>query len=115
LFGGGADVATFGIKHDGYVRILRFQIIANRLQLIFCRYGCEIRNLRLERAGSSRCCINDRFAESKDGIAAAAQGFGKPLDIRIKADAEQRIIGSDGGSEFVSEFHASWQQWSVKP
>jgi hypothetical protein len=71
--------------------------------------------LRLERAGSCSGGINDRFAKSEDGIAAAAQSFWKPLDIRIKADAEQRIIGADGGREFVSEFNASWQQWSMKP
>jgi hypothetical protein len=63
--------------------------------------------LWLERAGSRSGGINDRLAKSKDGITAAAQSFWKALDIGIKADAEQRIIGSDGGGEFVSEFHAS--------
>jgi len=108
LFGGGADVATFGIKHDGYVRILRFQIIANRLQLILCRNGSEIRNLRLERAGGRCSGINDRLAKSEDGIALSLQSIRKTLDIGIKADAKQRVISSDGGSKFVSEFHASW-------
>ncbi len=111
LFGGGTDVTALGVEHDGYLWIPRFQIITNRLQLIFCSQSRKVGNLRLESAGGRCGRINDRLAKSEDGITATAQSFGKPLDIRIKADAEQRIIGSDGGSEFVSEFHASWQLW----
>ncbi len=31
LFSGGTDIAALGVEHDGYLRILRFQIITNRL------------------------------------------------------------------------------------
>lgn len=106
LFCSGADVTPFGVEYDGYLRVLRFQIITNRLQLIFRRHRREIGDLRLERTGGRSGGINDRLAKVEDGIAAAAQVFGEPLRIRIEADAQQGIICLDGGSEFVSEFHA---------
>ncbi len=109
LFGSGADVTALSVEHNGYLRILRFQIIANRLQLIFRSYGCKVSDLWLERAGSRGGSINDRLAKSKDGVALSPQSIRKTLDIGIKSDAKQRIIGSDGAGEFVSEFHASWQ------
>ena len=89
VLGRGADVAALGVEDHRHLRMLAVDVRDQLLELVFCARGGKVGDLRLERTGEFGRRIDDVAAESKDGVAGAAQLGRKALGVRIEADAQQ--------------------------
>ena len=73
------------------------------LELIFRSVRGVVRELRLVGADQIRRGIDDRLVELEDRRRFAGERRGKPLDLRIEPDADQRIVALPGGRELCDE------------
>ena len=85
------DVAALGIQDHRDAGVGAVDVFDRALELVFGLAGGIVRKLRLVRAHEVGGGVDDGFVELEDRRGARRDMRGQPLDLRIKADAGERV------------------------